>query len=374
MTRPRVPDEAVEDWIRDGYGAHERGEYARAAERYRAVLEARPAHKDALYLLGVLRMRDEAYAEAASLFERALRADAAVAAFQAGLGEALWRLGRHAEAAERFRAALALDPAMADARAGLATALQAAGRFEEAHAVLREWLEARLRARGPLGAAAQAAARPVPGTTLCCVDCRNYDLAADAIARTLARCRFERALFFTDAAIAVPGAETVRIDRIGSLEDYSRFMIKELLAYVATPFALVIQYDGYVLNGALWSQEFQRYDYVGARWPVHDGLDVGNGGFSLRSRRLLEALQDPEIAPLAPEDRAICRAYRALLERRHGIRFAPAAVADRFSFEALAPVAPTFGFHGVAHLFRLFDMSDGQIAAYRPEGMTLYEK
>jgi hypothetical protein len=48
----------------------------------------------------------------------------------------------------------------------------------------------------------------------------------------------------------------------------------------------------------------------------------GNGGFSLRSRRLLQALQDPRIALSVVEDETICRTFRPLLERDYGIRFA----------------------------------------------------
>ena len=39
---------------------------------------------------------------------------------------------------------------------------------------------------------------------------------------------------------------------------------------------------------------FSHCDYIGAQWFWHnDGMRVGNGGFSLRSRKLLTALQDP---------------------------------------------------------------------------------
>jgi hypothetical protein len=272
---------------------------------------------------------------------------------------------------EAFRAALALEPDSADARDGLIAALQSLQRYGEAHALMRRSLQARLRAGAPVPA---RPAVEIPGTTLVCADCLYQDLAADAVARTLSRCRFERALFFTDASLDVPGAETVRIPRLASVLDYSRFMIKDLAAHIETPFALVIQYDGYVLDGACWSAEFQEYDYVGARWPGQAPYDVGNGGFSLRSRRLLLALQDSRIEPQVSEDIAICRDHRKYLEERHGLRFAPGGVADRFSFESLPPPGPTFGFHGIAHLYNLFGMSDAEIAGYRPPPMTLHSR
>jgi len=153
-------------------------------------------------------------------------------------------------------------------------------------------------------------------TTLVCVDCRNHELAISALRRSMAQCTFERVLFFTNQAFDLPGIEVIRIPDIASIADYSRFMIKSLGGHIQTGFALVIQYDGYVVNGRRWSAEFQEYDYAGAPWS---GGRVGNGGFSLRSRRLLRALADARITQLVPEDRAICETYRGLLESEHGV-------------------------------------------------------
>jgi hypothetical protein len=66
---------------------------------------------------------------------------------------------------------------------------------------------------------------------------------------------------------------------------------------------------------------------------------------------LLEALRDPEIIETHPEDVAICRQYRPLLEQRHGIRFAPEAVAERFSFESTTPRDVPFGFHALYNMW-----------------------
>jgi hypothetical protein len=80
---------------------------------------------------------------------------------------------------------------------------------------------------------------------------------------------------------------------------------------------------------------------------------VGNGGFSLRSRKLLQALQDPSLVMRHPEDLCICHDHRAWLEREHGMRFAPLALARRFAYERLLPEGPTFGFHGLFNLHRV---------------------
>src|ERR1700687_3454326 len=48
-----------------------------------------------------------------------------------------------------------------------------------------------------------------------------------------------------------------------------------------------------LITPAAWREEFLGCDYIGAQWFWHDdAMRVGNGGFSLRSRKLLLALQD----------------------------------------------------------------------------------
>ena len=244
--------------------------------------------------------------------------------------------------------------------------LQARGQLGEGYERLREWLRIRVRRGDRQGYGVPRSRVEIPRTTLVCVDCRDYDLAADALARCLERCSFPKAKWFTDSDARVAGAETVRIPRITSTAGYSRFVMKELERHIDTEFAMLVQYDGYILNPRCWSDDFLDYDYIGARWPADDWITVGNGGFSLRSKRLLRALQDPAIEPADPEDVAICRTYRELLEDRHGIRFAPEEVAARFSFETVPSDGPTLGFHGLGHLVNLYDKSDVEVAAYRP--------
>lgn len=170
----------------------------------------------------------------------------------------------------------------------------------------------------------------------------------------MALCSFGEALLFTHESVAGP-FKTVTIPALASKADYNTFMLRSLRQQIRTSFALVIQWDGYVSDPESWKPEFRHYDYIGARWPWHtDGLTVGNGGFSLRSKKLLDAIADPEfqIIPDAPEDNLICRSNRTFLESKHGIRFAPDAVADAFAYERVTPTVPTFGFHGLFTFWR----------------------
>ncbi len=201
-------------------------------------------------------------------------------------------------------------------------------------------------------------ARPVlPQVTLCAADSSRTELTARALARCAAQCDFADIVLFTDRP-APPGMRVQPIAALRSRADYSDFMLRQLVGHCATSHVLVAQWDGFVTQPASWDPAFLAFDYVGARWGWHaDGADVGNGGFSLRSRRLLDALHDPRLVPRpgVPEDELICRVWRPMLERDHAIRFAPAGVADRFSYERVPPRGPTFGFHGLFNVWRHLD-------------------
>jgi tetratricopeptide (TPR) repeat protein len=206
------------------------------------------------------------------------------------------------------------------------------------------------------------------GVTLCCIDTANHALALRALERSRASVRFGRTIFVTTPRpdLAIPaGMDVVEIAPLASRDDYSRFVLKSLLPYVATAHVLLIQWDGYVVNPEAWDDGFLDCDYIGAKWFWHqDGMRVGNGGFSLRSRRLLEALQDPRVTLVDAEDITIGRAFRPLLEREHGIRFASEELADRFAFEAAYPIGRPFGFHGLFNFARV--VPPAELAALAP--------
>jgi hypothetical protein len=193
--------------------------------------------------------------------------------------------------------------------------------------------------------------------TLCCVDTINPALALRALALSRREIRFARSMLLTDlrSAVDVPaGIDIVPVEGIASRPDYSAFIVKSLLPHIATPHVLMVQWDGYIIDASAWDDAFLDMDYIGARWFwQEEGSRVGNGGFSLRSRRLLEALLDPRIVPGELEDETICRTFRPLLERDHGIRFADETTADRFSFEVSHPTGPTFGFHALYNFWRV---------------------
>jgi hypothetical protein len=193
----------------------------------------------------------------------------------------------------------------------------------------------------------------LPSVTLCAATSVNVEATMAAIARSADQIVFGEVILFTDATPrnAPAGTRIVRIPRLRTGADYSNFVLGGLAPHVRTDHCLIVQWDGFVLNAAQWDASFLDFDYIGARWPqFDDGRDVGNGGFSLRSSRLLEACRSPEFVRSHPEDVAICRTNRFLLEERFGMRFANAGVAERFSFERAKGHGQAFGFHGVFNM------------------------
>jgi Protein of unknown function (DUF5672) len=185
--------------------------------------------------------------------------------------------------------------------------------------------------------------RLLPQVHLCCIDDVEPALA-------------HRAILETSKQI-LPASATVRFSNIGSIERVSEIMWYEswLDAAPGATHVLFIQYDGWVLNSDWWDAHWLDYDYVGAAWPWHSYYNVGNGGFSLRSIKLLRFLTEHKADfPLRsghPEDDLLCRHYRPALEA-HGFRWAPEHEARAFAFEREVP-RPTFGFHGLWHIPQL---------------------
>jgi hypothetical protein len=196
----------------------------------------------------------------------------------------------------------------------------------------------------------------LPTVTLCAVSSVNIAATVKALRTSLDQIDFAECLFFTDAEVRPPAPiRVIPIERLHTPEDYSTFLLHKLGDRVRTAHCLVVQWDGFVIDASAWDSDYLHYDYIGAPWPqFEDGRDVGNGGFSLRSARLLQACLDSDFKSAHPEDLAICRMNRDLLESRHGIRFADRQTAERFAFERTKPRTSTFGFHGAFNLVPLF--------------------
>ena len=187
--------------------------------------------------------------------------------------------------------------------------------------------------------------------TLCAVDHAAHDLTRMALQRCLDQFDFADVLICSDREI-LPGARHVRT--YAKIADEAELILNSLLPkHINTSHYLYIQWDSWIINPYAWDDAFLHYDWIGAPWPrrwiwkdCNPAHDVGNGGFSLRSMKLANAvLQLPLDEMYSPEDHAICVKHRPTLEQA-GCRWSAANLAQRFSVEADWPDCDPFGFHG----------------------------
>lgn len=152
--------------------------------------------------------------------------------------------------------------------------------------------------------------------------------------------------------------ELVSQDRKNT-NDYSKFMLYNLCDYIDSDYCLIVHNDAYVLRPDKWRDEFLEYDYLGAPFRekehyTNEGVEVrvGNGGFSLRSKRMLNIMNELQL-PFTDngtgyyhEDGVICVYYRKLLEDK-GIKFGPTELCAQFALEKVVKetVWDPFGFH-----------------------------
>lgn len=204
----------------------------------------------------------------------------------------------------------------------------------------------------------------LPRVTLVGIDCVDVERIQKALDISSEQIEFAEVKLLT--SLPTDDARKVEIPSIDSIERYSEFCIRDLAPYVSTDFALIVQHDGFVLNPDSWDDVFLAYDYVGAPWFVKEEYwferfkfpeelrnthVVGNGGFSLRSKKLLETSSRLAARGMFktyhPEDLALCVYNRKDMEDA-GIKFAPREVAERFSIEGHNHVYDKqFGFHGL---------------------------
>lgn len=136
--------------------------------------------------------------------------------------------------------------------------------------------------------------------------------------------------------------------------------IKNLPKRLKTSHVLVIDWDSWIIDADMWTDEFLQYDYIGARWPWQpEGRNIGNSGFVLYSKRMLEAMAAmPDFETNECMDAHLGTVWRPILEER-GFKFPSSEVADRFSYEHVQPAPHSFGFHALFNFWRHVD--DGEI-------------
>lgn len=165
----------------------------------------------------------------------------------------------------------------------------------------------------------------------------------------------------------------VTIDKISSYQEYQKFCILNLNNYIESDYALFIQTDGFISNPNLWDDTFLNYDYIGAPW-IHEivpnpflwtnnGTEnmVGCGGFSLRSKKFLNACSNfPKeyihdlVYRGVNEDIITSVVFKKHLENNMNCKFADVTVAKKFA-QGSIPFKPgasnlSFGFHNSGYI------------------------
>jgi hypothetical protein len=140
--------------------------------------------------------------------------------------------------------------------------------------------------------------------------------------------------------------------QLSSISHYNKFILTKLHEYVCAEYCLIFQHDGFIINPQFWDEGFLEYDYIGALFseaPWNKVNRVGNGGFSLRSKRFIEYCASLSLDFSFNEDKLICTDhYHELC--RNGFTFAPPEIAAKFSLEEDNEynnnIEQVFGFHG----------------------------
>jgi hypothetical protein len=208
--------------------------------------------------------------------------------------------------------------------------------------------------------------------TILSVNGRDPENSIKAIEYSCKNINFKKKLILTNKDINHESIEVKNVKGLSNIQEYNLFCIKELHKYVNTDFCLIVQPDGFVVEPRLWSDFYLQYDYIGAPWDLklsrevlikcnmHSNNDqlniVGNGGFSLRSKKLLEECSKLEYTnPFLEEDCMVSALHRKHLKEK-GIKYAPLDIAQQFAMESpvnnKSIVGNTFGFHGRHHWFQ----------------------
>lgn len=191
----------------------------------------------------------------------------------------------------------------------------------------------------------------LPDVTLLMIETRCHELAKLALEETLNKIEPKDVIIFTDKPpeINIPGAYYVWVEDWPDKVGWARCFWHKAPSYVLTSHAILIQWDSWVFDPAMWSPKFLEYDYIGAPWWYCDDCNVGNSGFNLRSRSLMQYLQgnvDAYPVVTAAEDALLSRTYRPALQKQ-GFRWADDETALDFSFECVrrSKESRHFGFH-----------------------------
>jgi len=203
--------------------------------------------------------------------------------------------------------------------------------------------------------------RDLRNITLICIDGVNPNIGVKAVKYSMREINFAKNLILSHIKPDnMP--DNIIFEEIPKLthDTYSQFVLNRLHEYVDTDYVLLINDDGFVINPHLWDDEFLKYDYIGAPWRAHyPHARVGNGGFSLRSKKFLKLCS--QLTWNGGHEDAECCIFNKPFFLQNGCKYAPLEVAMRFSLESKIPECTNydlntcFGFHGKGVVVDVFE-------------------
>lgn len=202
----------------------------------------------------------------------------------------------------------------------------------------------------------------LPDVTLVLIETREHDLAELALLDCEKHVEFGDVIVFTDRCqqFVKSHRRVIEVPDWDQKVGWSKHFWHGVPPHVRTSHVLGIQWDSWVISPESWRDEFLDYDYIGSPWWYKDGMNVGNGGFSLRSTTLMRYINKHRTkypCTTHSDDVQYCRTYRPSLQHQ-GFRWATVDVADYFSFECVDPIRQTFGFHGAFNFPRILPLGE----------------
>jgi hypothetical protein len=209
----------------------------------------------------------------------------------------------------------------------------------------------------------------IPDVTLVIAETRAHDLSRITVNDIISKINFGGGiLIYTDDCerLAVPGARYIKVADWSNKIAAGSFYYTEAAREITTSHALLMEWDAGACKPDMWRDEFLQYDYIGApwEWRVKQGTAVGNGGFALVTKRLVDFCHDNQFK--IPTDMDISVHRRRELETRGGFKWAPENVARDFAYEGWTPRGSTvrtdrpnsFGYHSVCNWPYILDRAD----------------
>jgi hypothetical protein len=124
----------------------------------------------------------------------------------------------------------------------------------------------------------------LPTVTLLIVDCVNADMAKKVVDICKSKVDFGDIKLLTH--LPIDSEYKVEIVPLKTLVAYSIFMLTKCHEYTNTSHVLVVQLDGFILNPESFNYDWLSLDYISPLFVQYD--KVGSGGFSLRSKALMQ--------------------------------------------------------------------------------------